>query len=317
MILLRRASILVTCLGLAACASDDEPSASTDGGSPASDASNDSGAAETDAGAPLPSTVGPEERPARVIWPTDWDAVTPIPLVVLLHGFTASSIVQDAYWKLSNHSRRNGYVLLLPDGTEDRDGNKFWNATPACCDRYGSGVDDEGYLRGLVAEMKTRFAIDPGRVYFTGHSNGGYMSYRMACKMSDEVTAIASLAGADYATEAECGATEPVSVLQVHGTLDALVAYGGSAFYPSAPEAVERWATYAGCDTTMPTTLDPLDLETNLIGAETTVRRYETGCAEGIDTELWTIEGGSHVPIFNDSWAPTLIGWLLRHSKSP
>ena len=306
---MRRVIIIAACAVTFGCSSSSD-SETTDAGATTSDSGT-----TTDAGDALPTTVGPEDRPARVVWPIDWDRTTPIPLVVLLHGFTVTATVQDAYWQLSRHSRQNGYALLLPEGTEDVDGNQFWNATPACCDRHGSGVDDEGYLRELVREMKSRFAIDEGRVYFTGHSNGGYMSYRMACKMSDEVTAIASLAGATYATEAECGATEPVSVLQVHGTEDALVAYEGTAFFPSAHDAVVRWATRAGCDTTMPTDLPALDLEVDIAGAETTVIRYETGCATGIDTELWTIEGGSHIPVFHDTWAPTLIEWLLRHQK--
>jgi polyhydroxybutyrate depolymerase len=304
--------VLVLVLALCACSSDGDAGGTDSGTRP-----SDSGGTDAGTGTGLPSSIGPEERPARVIWPTGWDATTPAPLVVLLHGFTASATVQDAYWQLSRHSRRNGYVLLLPDGTMDADGNRFWSATPACCDLYRSGVDDEGYLRALVHEMKSRFAIDPGRVYFTGHSNGGFMSFRMACAMAGEVTAIASLAGATFATEAECGATEPVSVLQVHGTLDGSVDYDGNALYPSAPVAVERWATRAGCDVTMPTTLAPLDLDVDLPGAETTVARYETGCTAGLDAELWTIVDGSHIPSFHDTWAPTLVEWLFRHEKSP
>lgn len=276
-------------------------------------AAPDTGAA--DATAPVPSSIGPDDRPARVIVPSAHDGVTALPLVVLLHGYGASASIQDAYWGLSRHARANGYYLLLPDGTVDGEGNRFWNATPACCDWGGTGVDDEGYLSALVEEMKSLFPIDSGRVYFTGHSNGGFMSYRMACAMADQVTAIGSLAGSTFATEAECGASQPVSVLQVHGNLDGTVSYAGNGFHPSAEDAVLRWAERAGCDTATPTTLEPLDIETDLAGAETSAVRYETGCAEGIDAELWTIQGGGHIPSLNAEWAPRLIEWLFRHSR--
>lgn len=247
--------------------------------------------------------------------PDAHDGVTELPLVVLLHGYSASAIVQDAYWGLTGHARDNGYYVLLPDGTVDSSGNRFWNATPGCCNFGGLDVDDEGYLRDLVHEMKAVYPVDESRVYFVGHSNGGFMSHRMACAMADEVTAIVSLAGSSYLDESACGASEPVSVLQVHGDGDTTIEYDGAIGYPSAPEVVSRWAGRAGCDTTMPTELDPLDLETSLPGAETTVLRYETGCAEGIDAELWTIEGGSHIPSFDDSWPGHMTDWLFRHAK--
>lgn len=271
--------------------------------------------AAPDATSSVPSSIGPEDRPARVIVPGAHDGVTPLPLVVLLHGYGASATIQDAYWMLSRHARANGYYLVLPDGTVDGRGNQFWNATPACCDFGGTGVDDEGYLRALVEEMKTLFPVDPARVYFTGHSNGGFMSYRMACAMADEVTAIASLAGSTFATEAECGASQPVSVLQVHGDLDGTVAYAGNEFHPSAEDTVLRWADRAGCDTSAPTTLEPIDIESDLAGAETSALRYEAGCAEGVDAELWRIQGGGHIPSLNAEWAPRLMEWLLRHSR--
>ncbi len=278
----------------------------------------DAGAADAgaaDAGPSLPREIGPDERPARVVFPTAYDGETALPLVVLLHGYSASATLQDVYWGMSRHARANGYYLVLPDGTVDESGNRFWNATPACCDFGGTGVDDEAYLRGLVHEMKDRFPVDAGRVYFVGHSNGGFMSFRMACAMADEVTAIGGLAGATFLTEEECGASQPVSVLQVHGTLDDAVAYEGGPAYPSAPEAVRRWAERAGCDTSMPSELEPMDLESDLPGAETTVLRYETGCVEGVDAELWTIEGGSHIPVFHDDWPERLTGWLFRHAR--
>lgn len=302
-------SLLHLSLALSGCGGDDGSSAPVDAGA-ASD-----GGGGGDAGGGPPRLIGPEDRQARVAVPAAHDGVTELPLVVLLHGYSASSYAQDAYFGLSRYARTHGFYVVLPDGTVDAAGNRFWNATEACCNSGGIDVDDEGYLRGLVHEMKSLYPVDDSRVYFVGHSNGGFMSYRMACAMADEVTAIASLAGSTYGDASDCGASEPVSVLQVHGTADTTIAYDGGVGYPSAPDTVARWAERAGCDTSMPTDLEPLDIEVDLAGAETAVRRFETGCADGLDAELWSIEGGSHIPVFNDNWMPMLTEWLFRHSK--
>jgi polyhydroxybutyrate depolymerase len=63
--------------------------------------------------------------------------------------------------------------------------------------------------------------IDTGRVYFTGLSNGGAMSHRIACELSDRVTAIAAVGGANqFSTAAPCDPQLPVAVMQIHGTED-------------------------------------------------------------------------------------------------
>ena len=86
------------------------------------------------------------------------------------------------------------------------------------------------------SSMILYYNVHPGRVYLLGHSNGGYMSYRLACDASDRITALASLAGATFKSPSKCNATEPVSVLQVHGTQDDLVPYEG---YASSLGALE------------------------------------------------------------------------------
>lgn len=285
-----------------------------DGASTTDAAVGGDAAIETDASAPpsLPATVGPTDRPARLVVPSAHDGVTPLPLLVLLHGYSASGEAQDLYLGLSRTTRTRGFYLVIPDGTIDSRGNRFWNATPACCNFDGSTVDDSAYLIGLVDEVSD---LAPVRdVYFFGHSNGSFMSYRMACDHADRVTAIAGLAGSDFLTEAECGAAQPVSVLHIHGDMDTTIPYEGlAAAYPSAPEVVARWAARGGCDD-VATPSDALDLETGLEGAETTVEHRNTNCTDA-DATLWTIVGGGHIPAFDRSFAGRLLDWLDAHRR--
>lgn len=295
-------------LMLGACS---ETSATTDDAALAPDAGS---APAGDAGAGVPSTLGPSERPARLVVPTAHDGTTPLPLVFLLHGYGASGTLQDTYFMASATARTRGFYLVVPDGTMDASDRRFWNATPFCCDFAPTAVDDVAYLTGLLDEAIERLPVDEDRVYFIGHSNGGFMSYRMACEISDRVAAIMSLAGSDYAGEMDCVPSADVSVLQVHGTMDDTILYAGTAGYPSARDAVVRWAERAGCAETavMGTALD---VDVSLEGAETQVETWSAGCTSGRDYALWTIENGGHIPSFNRMWMPAVADWILAHRR--
>jgi polyhydroxybutyrate depolymerase len=259
------------------------------------------------------------DRPVTVRVPDGYDPGTPAPLLILLHGYTATGAIQNEYFGLEPVALENGFVYAYPDGTVDPQGNQFWSATDACCDGFGSGVDDASYLIGLVDEIETRVNVDPKRVYFAGHSNGGFMSYRMACDYPDRIAAIVSLAGAMFLDDGDCKATTPVSVLQIHGTADATVPYDGGDLYPGAtvPGAVTTvadWAARNGCDPTATDTGTTLDLDSVLAGEETTDAKH-AGCTPGYDAELMTIAGGAHVPTLTPAFSETLVAFLLAHPK--
>lgn len=278
------------------------------------------GAAQGGAGGGGPITgdfVAGGERPVTVRVPDGYDPEVPAPLMILLHGYTANGAIQEAYFALGPIANEQGVVYANPDGTVDATGENFWNATEACCDFGGTGVDDSAYLLGLVDEISSKVNIDPKRVYFIGHSNGGFMAHRMACDHAGRVAAIVSLAGATFIDPADCGASEPVSVLQIHGDADETILYEGGTTtlpYPSAADTVAFWAGLAGCDAEP--VIDPvtLDLDGDVDGAETTVADY-SGCAAGVDVSLWTVAGGAHVPDVTPTFREGVVGWLLAHEK--
>ena len=263
-----------------------------------------------------PLVIGGDERPAEVDIPTDYDPAVPHPLVMVLHGFGATGFVETAYLQLFDFVDEKQFVLIYPDGTLNDEGERFWNATAACCAPDDS-VDDVRYLSGLIEEAQQTYNIDPKRVYLVGHSNGGFMSFRMACEASEIITAIVSLAGSTFDDPADCApATIPVSVLAVHGTADDTVPYDGRPdLYPGAVETTERFATAGGCDVGSPTDEGSVDLVPGLDGAETDKVAYATGCEEGTDAALWTINDGSHIPVFSAEFADMTTDWLFGHSR--
>ena len=97
--------------------------------------------------------------------------------------------------------------------------------SPTCED----GVDDVPFFEALLDEIGAWADVDPDRVFATGISNGGAMSYRLACDMPERIAGIASVAGMNAAETAPgCTPSEPVPVLHIHGTDDPCAPYGAA-----------------------------------------------------------------------------------------
>ncbi len=263
--------------------------------------------------------------------PPGLDSDVPAPLLVMLHGFGGSGEWHEGYVRLAPIAAARGMLYVHPDGSINAEGARFWNATDACCDVAGTGIDDAAYLAGLIREIGQRVAVDPRRVFVVGHSNGGFMSYRMACDHADLVAGIASLAGASYAERTSCSPSAPVSVLQIHGTLDDIVdPEGGNladllgadddrlADYPSARDTADAWAELDGCTGSPTSQPEALDLDGVVQGAsgpnDTTVSAYG-GCVPGVGVELWMIDGGDHDPDLSADFGTNVLDFLLAHPK--
>lgn len=301
----------VAALGLAGCSG----ASSAAGGEPANTTS--ATGAGTAAG---PSPSEPDREPPLVDVPAGHDGTTPMPLLLLLHGYSSNAEEVGEYFALREALGRAGILLVRPSGTKDPAGDRFWNATDACCDLSDTGVDDSAYLTGLLDELAGQYPVDPRRIYVMGHSNGGFMSHRMACDHADRLAAIVAVSGTMPSRAEDCTPSRPVSVLQVHGTDDPLIRYDGGAIggqaFPGAEETVERWAALDGCTggTSEGSPVDvvgraDIDSSEELEGAETAVR-VVGGCPAGTGVQLWSVRGGAHVPVFTPAFADAVVSFL-------
>jgi polyhydroxybutyrate depolymerase len=323
-------SLALTSLGLAACSSDPVASSTGSGGSAATTATSSDSSTSTStststtstgvggASAACTGTMFGDDRPVQLHVPKSYDCDKGAPLVIMLHGYTASGTLEEYYLQITAEADKRGFLYAHPDGTKNSQSNQFWNATDACCNFEGSKVDDSAYLSKLIKDVQAAYNVDPKRIYLIGHSNGAFMSYRMACEHGDQIAAFASLAGAMYTDVTKCPAADPVSVLEIHGTADGTIAYQGGTIlqntYPSAETTVADWVTIDKCGTTPDTSAAALDLDTSLAGAETHVTSY-TGCKAGTGVSLWTIEGGSHLPSISPKFIPGVVDFLYAHPK--
>jgi polyhydroxybutyrate depolymerase len=239
--------------------------------------------------------------------------------VIVLHGYGASGAIEESYLNLTPQSDAFGFLYAYPDGTMDVAGNRFWNATDACCNFFDAPVDDSAYLSGLIDEIEQRYDVARDQVFVVGHSNGAFMAYRMACDHGDQVSGIVSLAGAMWEEPTSCSGSTPVSVLEIHGTEDRLVPFTGGHIHdravPSATQTLKDWVQRNGCSDPPDGTAPDLDLDLDVPGAETTVTRY-SNCTSGKDAQLWTIRGGDHIPTLTPEFAFDVASHLLGTPRS-
>lgn len=199
------------------------------------------------------------------------------PLVIALHGYTDRAEFIRGYSDMDEQADEHGFVVAYAQGSKDGLGITFWNANLD----LGAEPDDVGFLTDLVEHLEDRYDLDPDRTYVYGLSNGGFMSYSLACRAPGVFEAIAvvvgTMSGEDWET---CDPATPTPVLHIHGTSDRIVpfdggltTFGGWGGAPAVPEVVEWWAERNRTT----------DLEVEEVG-DTTIRRY-TGGVGG--NEVW------------------------------
>ena len=247
------------------------------------------------------------DRPAELFLPEANESDEPSGILVNLHGYSGDSISQTNYTYLKQAALDAGLAYVAPDGMKDGSGNRFWNASNACCDFAKTGVNDVAYIDGLIEKISNEYNLDTSRIYLFGHSNGHFMSYQYLCTTKNKVAAIAGLAGSMDADPAQC-AGKSANILHIHGDADSTISYQGGALfsqsYPSVDEVMKRWNQNNQCSADAE---KELDLIAAMSGAETTSLTFN--CGKG-SLELWRINGGVHVPVLDRGFADKVVSWL-------
>ena len=228
------------------------------------------------------------ERDYILYVPEIYDGSTAVPLVLNFHGFGSGASQQMFYGDFRDIADTEGFLLVHPEGTT-LIGNQFWNVGfPG----LSSTIDDVGFTEALIDELATLYTIDLDRVYATGMSNGGFMSFLLACQLSEKIAAVASVTGSmTQDTFDDCNAQLPTPVLQIHGTEDDVVLYNENNLSLPIPDVISYWVDHNNCETTPTTTTLP-DVDVS-DGSTIEYSVYEDG-DNGITTEHMKVIGGGH-----------------------
>jgi polyhydroxybutyrate depolymerase len=213
----------------------------------------------------------------------------PHPTVLVLHGAlgTAAGTVRDSGF--AEAAAKRGFTAVFPDGID-----RQWHDG-----RAGgvSGPDDIGFIRALVARLIADNLAAAGHIYIAGISNGGIMSFTMACKAGDLFSGVGTVI-ANMPAGIEPCTIKPVPLVMINGTADPIMPFAGGDV-GLRHERGQVWGTLKTADLFAHTDgcagqkakplpdLDPSD--------GTTVTRIDwTGCRPGTSVTLYRIEGGGH-----------------------
>lgn len=203
-----------------------------------------------------------------------------VPLVVTLHGGFGSGEQAEKSYGWDAEADQQHFVVAYPDGL-----HRAWNTGGGCCGQPAAmNVDDVGFIRALIDDIAAKISLDHARIYATGISNGGIMSYTLACQ-----TTIFAAIGPDSATMlGPCPDPAPLSVIHIHGTADTRIPYQGGQGDgtaridgPAIPAVNAKWRSIDHCTTPSITTHGPVTTSVAV-------------CPAGRSVELITIAGAGH-----------------------
>lgn len=220
-----------------------------------------------------------------------------VPLILNFHGYTSNAFEQLNYGDFRPIADTAGFIVVHPMGTVDLLGNTHWNVG------WGtSSVDDLGFTAALIDSLSAEYSINQDRIYSTGMSNGGFMSYHLACELSERIAAIASVTGTMNVNQpATCSPGHPMPVMEIHGTADATVPYTGNFLFGTTPAAVAYWVNYNNCEQTPSITSIP---DTDGGDGCTAEHQVYTGGNNGSTVEHFKIINGEH------TWPGSAFGGL-------
>ena len=254
-----------------------------------------------------------------------------LPLVVALHGAgqDAAAFAEETQFAVAAAAMR--MAVVFPDGSGTEPGRLSWNAHFCCGVGAAEQVDDIGFIGALIDRVAATLPIDRGRVYATGMSNCGMLSYQLAAAHPQWFEAIAPVSATIGGTSRNgdrfviAAPDRPVAALIIHGRKDPFVLFdGGSSALISYPkrsnmavaDALTFWTAADGC-AVPPAWSEP---------ATGRLRRSAYGsCRGGSEIVFWEIEDGGHNWPANvrfpapdgalRSAAAEILAFFARHSR--
>jgi polyhydroxybutyrate depolymerase len=232
--------------------------------------------------------------------PEGYDGNQPYPVILLLHGIGGSGndMMYGTGMMAVADNALDPFILVAPDATIDPFfGTTWWNegVSPLAT------TDDAGFISALLDTVSANFSVESRRIYCAGFSDGGFMTQRLACELSDKIAAFASVAGT-RASSLICNPGRTVPVFHIHGTADETVGYTGdllmgspllASYFIGVDELISSWISINNCSA---------EIESLVLGESTEVFKYSP-CVSSVETWLYKVNGGAHewqlTPDFN------------------
>jgi polyhydroxybutyrate depolymerase len=232
--------------------------------------------------------------------PASYQPSQSVPLLLAFHSRTTDGKEILRTSQFVAWAAEMNFIVAAVNGAV-YEGASSWNAGNCCTNATTYEENDVLLTSTIIDFVKSNYAVDQGRVWATGHSNGGMLAYRLACDLSDKITAIAVVTGA--LVDPTCSPTKPVSVIHLHGNLDPTVPfYGGGKFEtPSIYSSINDFSKVNGCNISPNEYVNPIK------------EKYQWICKNGFEALLVNYQEASHE--WGDGYTEAILSFLFAHPR--
>jgi len=232
--------------------------------------------------------------------PAKYNSANPVPLVFNLHAYGSKNTDELTYADFRPVADTANFIMALPQGDSVHQAYEYnlgwdnWNSVA----QAGKDLD---FISNLIDSIKARYNIDLNRVYSCGYSNGGFMSYDLACYLNSRIAAIASVAGDMIVShDSACNPAHPTPVMEIHGAADSCVTWNGVAAQCLTLQTIhclpidtliKHWVIRDNCSTTPVLSNVP---NNNWLDQCTAELYVYNGGTNNSKVELYKVKGGGH-----------------------
>ncbi len=237
--------------------------------------------------------------------PENYDHSVPSPILFVFHGFGGSNDFTMNSTGFNEIADQENFIVVYPQGSLILNLLAHWNVGGFT---EGSNTDDVAFVDYLISSLSEMYNLNLDRVYATGMSNGGFMSFLLACQLSNKIAAIASVTGSmTTQTVNECNAQREVPILQIHGTNDPVVPYNGiQEWNTPINDVLDFWVINNQCSPN-PIVNDLEDINNgNGISVQEII--YNNGL-NGSVVKHFKVSGGTHVWFQNEDIDSSTLIW--------
>lgn len=233
----------------------------------------------------------------------------PLPLLIVLHGGGGTGRKMQRMLGFDTYADARGFYVAYPDASQPANARQgaHWNDGRGTAGMVQRGIDDVAFITAMIADTGRRVPLDASRVYVTGASNGGMMTYRLGCETSGVFAGIAPvIANIPAPLFAACAPPAPLTFLSINGGADPLVPLDGGDICQgvrfgceggkvvSHAESVKMFAVANGCDPAPQVETLPPQIDDG-----TSVERWTyLNCQSGATVVAYIVQGGGH------TWPP-------------
>lgn len=237
------------------------------------------------------------ERDYIVHVPKNYNSSNSTPVVFNFHGGGGTGKFTMDSTKMNDVSEKYGFIAVYPSAYKD---SKKWNVGPITQDQVD--LNDQGFIKLILDNLEANFNIDEKRIYATGHSRGGFFSFKLACDMSDTFAALAPAGCA--MVFGECNPSRPIPIMHFHGTADKMIPFNGGPSDTSVPELIRRTANFTSVNQTI-----QIWLEKNECPDQNGTLTFQNGtaycitysnCSQNTEVVLCSHDGGHTWPSGED-----------------